>query len=103
MANTPDAATATVVGAVLAAVAVLGSSWFNKVTQESAARRASRDLGRRDAIAARREADKRKDYDLEMCEITCDRLQADVASLHARNSMLIGLLIAKNIPIPPER
>lgn len=108
MAGAPDAATTTIVGAACAAVAVVVSSWINKQTALATAKQAADLQERRDVDMLRREADKEAKHDLEMCEITCDRLREDksvlrgiVAARDADIAFYRGLLVSHNIAIPP--
>ena len=69
----PDtAANAMIAGSVLSFAGVVFTVWWSSNANE-----------RRDASVARRQADQDAKHDLEMCEITCDRLREERAALLA--------------------
>ena len=80
---------------------------FSKWLDSSSADRRDATVARRqadlDAIAAQREADREAKHDLEMCEITCERLRERPSELLSERSYLRGLLAAHNVPIPTDR
>ena len=81
-----------IAGSVLSVVGMLLTAWLTTRATE-----------RRDAAVDRRESDKVARHDLEMCEITCDRLERELSRSETHCALLKGVLIAHNIPIPTDR
>lgn len=80
MGAAPDATLAVGIVAAASSVATLVlSKWLE-----------SRQTDRRDAAVARRQADQDAKHDLDLCEITCNRLQEERATLLAEISYLRG-------------
>ena len=85
----PDATQAALVASASAVITVIVSGWINSTSSD-----------RRDAANARREADKDAKHDLEMCQITCEKLKERNADLRSELSLYRGLLAANDIQVP---